>query len=187
MHSVLCPQELVLETERLWIRLYRDSDADRLFDTLRRWEVAQWLGDRPRAMRDRAQAVSRIAVWRSITQADPRHGIWASQLKASGEVAGCVLLVPAPDPDQLYGGAIEVGWHLHPDSWGHGYAREAGAAVLDKGFADGLDEILAFVRPANEPSVRVCSAIGMRRERISRDEWYSGEWLMFRATKQGER
>jgi hypothetical protein len=62
------PDELVLETERLWIRWYRDSDADRLFDTLRRWEVAQWLGDTPRAMVDREEAVQRIARWRAISR-----------------------------------------------------------------------------------------------------------------------
>ena len=183
MLSVLRPDELVLETERLWIRLYRDSDADRLFDTLRRDEVSQWLGDRPRAMQERTEAVSRIAAWRAISAAEPRHGIWASEVKDTGEVAGCVLLVPAPDPEGRYGGAIEVGWHLHPDAWGRGYAREGGAAVLAKGFADGLEEILAFVRPDNEPSARVCAAIGMRKHRVSRDEWYSGEWLMYRAAR----
>lgn len=181
MHSVQRPDELVFETERLWIRLYRDSDADRLFDTLRREEVARWLGDRPRAMRERSEAVSRIAAWRSISAAEPRHGVWASEVKDTRKVAGCVLLVPAPDPEQRYGGAIEVGWHLHPDSWGLGYAREGGAGALAKGFADGLEEILAFVRPDNGPSARVCTAVGMRRHRTSTDEWYSGEWLLYRA------
>jgi hypothetical protein len=31
-------------------------------------------------------------------------------------------------------GEVEVGWHLHPDSWGHGYATEAARAVIDRGF-----------------------------------------------------
>jgi RimJ/RimL family protein N-acetyltransferase len=177
------PHELVLKTERLWIRWYRDSDSDRLFDTLSRWEVAQWLGDAPRAMVDREEAVQRIARWRSISETDARHGVWASEVKDSGVVAGCALLVPAPDPDQRYGGAIEIGWHLHPDSWGNGYAREAGIAVMTKGFADGLREVHAFVAPANAPSARVCEAIGMRRDGISRDQWYKGEWLHYRAIR----
>lgn len=183
MHHVTPPDELVLETERLWIRLYRDSDADRVFDTLSRWEVATWLGDTPRAMVDHEEAVQRVARWRSITEADPRYGVWASQVKATGVVAGCALLVPAPDPDQRYGGAIEIGWHLHPDSCGRGYAREAGTAVMAKGFADGLADVHAFVAPANTPSARVCESIGMRRHGISKDEWYRGEWLHYRAIR----
>lgn len=176
--------EQVLETERLKVRLYREADADRMFDTLRRWEVARWLGDDPQAMADREEAVRRITRWRAISAADPRRGLWAVEVKDTGVVAGCVLLVPAPDPEHRFGGEVEVGWHLHPDSWGHGYAREAGAATLAKGFADGLREVHAFVRPDNEPSMRVCEAIGMRRHRASTDEWYRGPWLQYRATDE---
>ena len=150
------PDELIFETERLWIRQYADSDADRMYDTLRRWEVSRWLGDAPSVMLARDEAVRRIAAWRKLAEANPSQGIWA----------------------------IEVGWHLHPDSWGHGYAREAGAAAVSKGFADGLEEVHAFVRPENKPSVRVCEAIGMEQYRISRDEWYRGEWLQYRITRQ---
>ena len=178
------PDELVLETERLWIRQYAASDADRMYDTLRRWEVSRWLGDAPSVMLARDEAVRRIKAWRKLAQVDPRLGIWAMEVKETGQVPGCVLLVPAPDPEQRYGGVVEVGWHLHPDSWGHGYAREAGAAAVSKGFDDGLEEVHAFVRPDNKASVRVCEAIGMHQHRISRDEWYRGEWLQYRITRQ---
>jgi RimJ/RimL family protein N-acetyltransferase len=182
--GVPAPDELVLETERLWIRLYRESDADRTYDTLRRWEVSRWLGDDPKVMSDRDEAVRRIVRWRSISEADPRHGVWAVEVKETGALAGCALLVPAPDPDDRFGGVVEVGWHLHPDSWGHGYAREAGGAALRKGLAEGLDAVHAFVRPDNLPSARVCEAIGMRLHRTSVDEWDRGQWLQFRTTAE---
>ncbi|MFE2105185.1 GNAT family N-acetyltransferase, partial [Kitasatospora sp. NPDC059463] len=78
-------------------------------------------------------------------------------------------------------GEVEVGWHLHPDSWGRGYATEAARAALAKGFADGLTEIHAVVRPGNERSAAVCRRLGMTpRGRTSR--WYGGEFDAFLAT-----
>ncbi|MGW4898736.1 GNAT family N-acetyltransferase [Kitasatospora sp. NPDC004240] len=32
------------------------------------------------------------------------------------------MLLPLPDGD----GEVEVGWHLHPEAWGQGYATVAG-------------------------------------------------------------
>ena len=57
-------------------------------------------------------------------------------------------------------GEVEVGWHLHPDSWGHGYATEAARAVIERGFAAGVPEVYAVVRPGNEASLAVCRAAG---------------------------
>ena len=42
-------------------------------------------------------------------------------------------------------GEVEVGWHLHPDSWGRGYATEAARAVIAQGFEAGLPEVYAVV------------------------------------------
>lgn len=71
---------------------------------------------------------------------------------------GTVLLKQLPD-----GAAeIEIGWHLHPDSWGRGLATEAARALLARGFAIGLAEIWAVADPDNQQSVRVCEKLGMR-------------------------
>ena len=69
---------------------------------------------------------------------------------------------------------IEVGWHLHPDSWGHGYATEAAQAVMDRGFGSGLPEVVAVVYPDNHRSIAVCRRLGMTP--IGRtDRWYGVE------------
>jgi RimJ/RimL family protein N-acetyltransferase len=41
------PLTVVAETERIVIRPWRPDEADRLFDLLRRMEVAKWLGATP--------------------------------------------------------------------------------------------------------------------------------------------
>ncbi len=141
--------------------------------------MAQWLGDDPRAMTDRAEAVERIARLRELSTAHPRRGVWAIEEKVSGVPAGSVVLVPVPNAD----GEVEVGWHLHPDAWGRGLASEAAHGALQMGFDDGLDEVYAITHTTNEPSQRVCLRIGMRDLGVFQDRWYSGPSQIFRITR----
>jgi ribosomal-protein-alanine N-acetyltransferase len=61
--------------------------------------------------------------------------------------------------------AVEIGWRLHPDSWGRGYASEAAAASLRFGFEQArLTEIVAFTTTLNTRSQAVMERIGMRRD-----------------------
>lgn len=59
-------------------------------------------------------------------------------------------------------GDTEIGWHFHPDHWGHGFATEAAAAALNFAFASGLRRVVAVTAPANAASQKVCIRIGMR-------------------------
>ncbi len=68
---------------------------------------------------------------------------------------------------------IEVGWHLHPDSWGRGYATEAAAAAVDRAFAAGLKRMYAVVKPGNTASIAVTRRLGMTPLGLRRD-WYGG-------------
>ncbi|WP_268743677.1 GNAT family N-acetyltransferase [Arthrobacter nitrophenolicus] len=54
-----------------------------------------------------------------------------------------------------------MGWHFHPDYWGHGYASEAAAAVLAYAFDSGLRKVVAVTAPANTASQKVCIRIGL--------------------------
>ena len=61
--------------------------------------------------------------------------------------------------------AVEIGWRLHPDFWGHGYATEAAEAALRFGFEEaGLTEIVAFTTTRNTRSQAVMTRLGMRRD-----------------------
>jgi len=60
---------------------------------------------------------------------------------------------------------VEIGWRLQRTAWGKGYASEAAMAWLRFGFETvGLEEIVAFTIPANEPSQKVMTRIGMTRD-----------------------
>jgi RimJ/RimL family protein N-acetyltransferase len=178
---------VVIETERLVIRpwTHSTSDVDRIFDIYSRWEVARWLGATPQAMDSRDQAERAVDRWADRTDEHGPLGVWAVRVRDTGVVAGTVLLVPLPrstaaDADDR-GEPVEVGWHLHPDAWGNGYATEAAQAALSRGFEGGLAEIYALVRPDNEPSINVCRRLGMTA--LGRTcRWYDSELEAFRAT-----
>jgi RimJ/RimL family protein N-acetyltransferase len=62
--------------------------------------------------------------------------------------------------------AVEVGWSIHPDRQGEGFASEAARASIEWGFeVCGLEEIVSFTVPSNLPSRRVMEKIGMTHER----------------------
>jgi RimJ/RimL family protein N-acetyltransferase len=166
----------VYETERLTVRPWTqdESDVDRIFDTYSRWEVSGWLGATPRVLTSRAEAAATVDRWAGRASADGSLGVWAMEVRDTGVVAGTVLLVPLPESTE-----VEVGWHLHPDSWGHGYATEAARGAIAKGFAGGLDEIFAVVRPDNERSLAVCRRLGLTH--LGRgDRWYGQTLELFR-------
>ncbi|MEH0981182.1 GNAT family N-acetyltransferase [Micromonospora sp. CPCC 205556] len=171
----------VLITERLLLRDWTDSpaDLDRIFDIYSRDEVVRWLGVASGLpLTEPAQAADRLAFWRD-RHADhgDRYGTWAMQERRTGLVVGSLLLKPLPGPDEsVPTDDIEVGWHLHPDSWGHGYATEAARAVLAREFATGTREVYAVVSPGNEPSMAVARRLGMTHVG-QRTDWYGGELL----------
>jgi RimJ/RimL family protein N-acetyltransferase len=128
---------VIVETARVVIRPWRLEEADRLFDIRSRMQVAKWLAAVPRPMKHRDEAVARIEQWAADLAADPRFGTWAAVERSSGIPAGSVLVKPLPDGD----GEVEIGWHFHPDSWGKELASESAGALLERGFAECLEEV----------------------------------------------
>jgi RimJ/RimL family protein N-acetyltransferase len=154
----------VFETDRLVVRYWEPADAERVFDIYSRWEVARWLGSDPKPM-ESLEAAQRSAERLSMPRDDPTFGMWAVCTREDVErPLGSVLLVPVPDAAD---GAIEVGWHFHPDSWGHGYATEAAAGALQRGWDAGLERIIAITYPGNEPSQAVCRRLGMTHQGLT--------------------
>ena len=74
--------------------------------------------------------------------------------------------------------AAEIGWALHPNFQGNGYAREATTALMDIAFTElGLHRVFATLDPRNGDSVKLCLALGMRHEAHHvEDMWFKGAW-----------
>jgi RimJ/RimL family protein N-acetyltransferase len=177
---------MIFETERLIVREWGGTPGElaRIFDIYRRDEVMRWLGG-GKVLVNPEQAGEVQARWAAYNAQHAGHyGTWVIQVRDTGLLAGTVLLRPMPDPSDgsLSGGEVEIGWHLHPDSFKNGYATEAAQGALEHGFGNGLNEIFAIARPDNAPSLAVMRRIGMRHlGRTSR--WYGIEAELYVAIR----
>lgn len=82
------------------------------------------------------------------------------------ELVGCCGLRPYRVEEQVY----ELGFHLLPQYWGHGYAQEAAKAVIDFAFY-GLKVRALFAghNPLNISSKRLLEKLGFQ---FSHEEFY---------------
>jgi RimJ/RimL family protein N-acetyltransferase len=180
-----------LRTERVIIRHWRADEAEALFDIRRRPEVAKWLGD-PEPWTSVDQARANMAAW----QDEATLGVpstCAIVPHATDVPVGSVTLHPMPTPGAgevdlaaahwlgeffPIGGVsgnpaeVEIGWSLHPDSFGQGWATEAAAAMLAHGLSHGLRRVWAVMWAHNAPSAGVCRRIGMTELGVRVDPWY---------------
>jgi RimJ/RimL family protein N-acetyltransferase len=145
-------------TARLVLRPFTEVDLAPFFALNTHPQVVEALGSAP------TRAESDAMVERYGAELDREGwGLWAVDAGA-GIFAGMVGLHRVR-PELPCAPAVEVGWRLHPDHWGHGYASEAARAALDYGFErGGLDQIVAFTTTRNVRSQAVMERIGMRRD-----------------------
>ena len=180
----------IASTDRLLVRDWTDDPTDlaRVFDIYSRDEVMRWLGGGSGLLTDPAEAVQRVHAWRDrYAPSAGRYGLWAIEPHDVGQAVGSVLLKPLPGRDGVTPtDDIEVGWHLHPDSQGHGYATEAARAVIEREFATGAQQVYAVVMAGNEPSMAVARRLGMTHVGV-RTDWYGGEELETFVLHAGER
>lgn len=147
--------EVTLETPRLRLRAFRNSDLDAYAPICADQEVMRYLGtgvtlSRPDSWRSMANILGH---WRLLG-----YGMFAVELKSSGELLGRVGFL---DPPGWPG--FELGWVLGRQYWGHGYALEAAGAARDYAFEVlDRDRIISLIRPDNHRSVRVATKLGER-------------------------
>jgi RimJ/RimL family protein N-acetyltransferase len=156
----------IISSPRLTLRPWEASDAEFLFDLESRWETVRYLTPDPTVMASIDDAAASILRRRAVDH--PVHGIWAITLTATGELLGNLLLKPIVlSPGAIRPAPAEIGWHLHPDAYGHGYATEAADAVLRDAAERGLAFVVALVDPRNAPSQRVCQRLGFTESRLT--------------------
>jgi RimJ/RimL family protein N-acetyltransferase len=73
---------------------------------------------------------------------------------------------------------VEIGWHLHPDAQGAGYATEAASAVMTDAATSGLQTVIAVTDPLNVASQRVCERLGMKLLGVT-EAYYDERNLLF--------
>ncbi|HVF44658.1 MAG TPA: GNAT family N-acetyltransferase [Pyrinomonadaceae bacterium] len=151
-----------IETERLVLRMFRESDTDAYAEMLGDAEVMRFLG---------GKVMSRQEAWRNMAMVLGHwqlrgYGFWAVEERASGELVG---RVGCWRPEGWPG--LEVGWTLRRAYWGRGYATEAARASVAYAFTTlGQTRVISLIDPNNANSIRVAERLGERPE---------GEWEVF--------
>jgi RimJ/RimL family protein N-acetyltransferase len=166
-----------IQTQRLTLRPFTPDDAPALFAVFSLPEVARWSGTGT-PMTDVSEAQARIERMPVRAGDHPAAGLFAVVPHDTGRVVGMALLVRIPASKGFDGDDHEVGWHLHPDAWGNGFATEAATALVARGFAAGMPRVLAVTDPDNVRSQAVCTRLGMTDLGL-RPDWYDRELRAF--------
>ena len=144
----------MIETARLVLRPWRDTDRAPFWDMARDAEVMRYL---PAQTREESRAgIDRMMA----TQAEHGHCFWALERKADGRFIGFCGLMPPRLPLT----ETEVGWRLERAAWGQGFAREAAEASLAWGWRNlATPTIVAITTVANTRSRGLMERLGMTR------------------------
>ena len=177
----------MLETERLSLRQWRDEDYP---------DYAQLNAD-PLVMR---YFPSVLSAKESYEQADKLRsliakrgwGLWAVELKATGEFIGVTGLHAHDDDSGLpLAPLTEIAWRILPSHWGRGYAPEAAQCALQFAFEQlDLEVVYSFTALVNIPSQQVMIKAGMENtgEEFDHPKLESGHDLerhcLYRLTKE---
>src|SRR4051812_28466965 len=166
--------ELPIETERLHLRGMTPADLDNLQAMFGREDVSRYLMWEPMDL-ESVTALLERRVAQTTMQKEGQGVAGALEERASRRVVGEVILRWLSEESRQG----EIGWALHPDAQGKGYATEGAREVLRLGFEElGLHRIIAECDPRNDASIRVMERLGMRREAHHLDAmWLKGEWV----------
>ncbi|MFW6599042.1 GNAT family N-acetyltransferase [Propionibacteriaceae bacterium Y2011] len=167
-----------LRTTRLSLRAFAESDEQFVLGLHQNPELARFMPTQ--VLTDLDGARKRIDRFRRHDD-HPVYGFWCVT-RLDGTPVGLVLFQPIPASEGVGVDDVEIGWRQHAAHTGRGYVTEAARAVLDHGFATGLDRIVAVTDPANRASQRVCERLAMRYEGLTRD-YYDTESSLFVATR----
>jgi RimJ/RimL family protein N-acetyltransferase len=166
-----------INTARLTLRLMTPQDVDDVFAYQSREDVCRYLLFEPRT---RDEVIDRVDKFSAATR-----------LAADGDFLQLALELPATadSPARVIGDSYftiaslensrgEIGWTMHPDFSGLGYASEAARAVLGIAFDTiGLHRVVAELDPRNDASIALCKRLGMREEAFFvKDLWFKGDW-----------
>jgi RimJ/RimL family protein N-acetyltransferase len=159
-------KQLFLETERLVLRRFTESDVDRLVELDSDPAVMRFLtGGRPTS-----RAVVRDEVLPKILGYYEDHdglGYWAAEEKSTGNFIGWFALEPTKGPDN-----VELGYRLRRAAWGRGYATEGATALVHKAFTElGVQRVYAETMAVNTASRRVMTRAGLRYRRTFHLSW----------------
>jgi RimJ/RimL family protein N-acetyltransferase len=175
---MLCPRlphrekeyemRVFLETERLLLRQFTESDVDNLHDLNGDPEVLRFLNGGKPTPRDVIRNETLPRFLHSYERFEG-FGVWAAIERWARGFVGWFEFYPWKDvdPDE-----VELGYRLRRSAWGKGYATEGSRALIRKGFTElGVRRVVAETMAVNTASRRVMEKAGLKYVRTFHQEW----------------
>lgn len=151
-----------IRTDRLLLRQARESDLADIYSILSNVEATTYWFEPPHSRIEQSKA------WLASMIAIPRESGEDFVIEHGGRVIGKMGFHAFP----------VIGFILHPDSWGRGFAREALRPVIERAFDfHRLPFIDADVDPRNARSLRLLRSMHFQeRGRAERTSNVGGQW-----------
>lgn len=156
----------VLETERLRLREIEKSDAESLFGYFSKEITNRYYGQEPFERVEQAEGIVEMF---AVNYTEKRGIRWGIECKETNDFIGTIgyhLWSPRHK-------RAEIGYDLHPNHWGNGYASEALNAISKYGFdVMELARIGAVVFIDNDASSNLLIKKGFEKEGVLRNYMY---------------
>ncbi|MEO8266650.1 MAG: GNAT family N-acetyltransferase [Ilumatobacteraceae bacterium] len=156
-------------SERLVLRPVRLEDADEMAVALGDPALHEFIGGQPATVEELRD---RYAAWiRGSGSTDEVWLNWIVRLGADDVAIGAVqatIIDPEDTPTAAVAWTIGVPWQ------GHGFAGEAGVALVEWIVARGATSVVAHVHPDHRASAAVAARVGLRPTNVNVDgevEW----------------
>lgn len=140
----------MLQTDRLSLQPVSSDDVLAFFEILSDPRTMHFMPSLPH------QTLADTTRWLEQETAHPEAHCWSVKLLTTGKTIGYV---------NFLGGTRfpGMGYFIHPDFWGQGYASEACKAVLPYGFDElGYDRLELWIDQNNAASLRVADKLGFQ-------------------------
>ena len=189
MRKQLTTTEDYLQTDRLILRNWKESDAEALYEHAKDPAVGPMAGWPPHESVEHSREIIRTVFAAPET--------YAVILKDTGEPIGCAGIMPGEGMNKRAFGSYEaeIGYWIGRHHWGNGYAPEAVSMLLRRCFTQlGMSAVWCAYYDGNQKSRRVMDKCGfgyhhtetgkpsplgdMRTEhfmRMTKTEWENGK------------
>ena len=168
---------MILETDRLILRVGTLSDAPSMLALNADPEVVRYTGDV--ALKDmmEAQGIVRdrlLPQWNLY-----KMGRFSVCLRDGTYIGWCGLRF-SPEENE-----VDLGYRFFRKYWGQGFATEASKVCLDYGFNTlGLQMIKAEAMPENIPSIKVLQKLGMTFKGLEKNPCDANAYVVYELLKK---
>ncbi len=151
---------MIIETERLILRTFQISDAEDVFEYLKKPQVNCFACMKLNSLEEAIKELEK--------RSKDKEFYFAIVLKETGKVIGEINAYPESSDLQnegAIGDTFSPCWMLNKEFQGRGYAYESAYAFFDYLFKEkGARRIYAFTEDYNYSSQHLCEKLGMRLE-----------------------